>query len=172
MKYSELRDKIKTGDVLAVKGAGFFSSLIRVFTGESYSHVAMFVWDVGGLFVFEFVEGVGYQSMPASEWLRRRSKQRVLCCIAPETIHENAFEVSIAAKSYRNAKAAQRSYGWLSLLKVWVSQITSKRFKVRQLVCSTFVQHCWQAGQVTLNNTADPGTIVAACHTYYSVEDI
>jgi len=171
MNYATLRQQAKTGDILAVKGTGFIGGLIRALTGESYSHVALLVWDDGGLMVYEFVEGTGYQAMPASEWLRRRTGQRVHYGIAPRIVGQYQTLVAQAARRYRNSSVAARWYGWFSLPKVWFSQLIGRRIPVRQKVCSTFVQECWQAGKYAglRNSSADPGSIVSHCDVLHKL---
>ena len=61
-KYSEYRDQIKSGDLLAWSHRGFRSwhdfkvQAVRLFTQSEYSHVGI-AWVVGGrVFVIEAVE--------------------------------------------------------------------------------------------------------------------
>lgn len=169
MTYAELRIRAVTGDVLAVKGTGIAGSIIRAFTGESYSHVALLVQETAGLFAYEFVEGTGYQILPASEWVRRRKKQNLRFCRAPQAVVADPDAVAAAARLYRNSSVISRWYGWLSLAKVLVSQITGLKIPVRQKVCSTFVQECWAATGYTLPTTADPGEIVNACDPVHTI---
>ena len=171
MTYKEIRTVCKTGDVLAVKGDGIAGKVIRALTGESYSHVAMLVWTVSGLMAYEFVEGTGFQIMPASEWVRRRKGQNLRYCVAPEQVTSRSHLVSSAAKSYRNSSVASRWYGWISLVKVFISQKTGMKIHVLQKVCSTFVQECWLAARFELSTTADPGAIVNACDPIYKIEE-
>lgn len=173
MTYAFMRKQVKTGDVLIVRGTGIISRLVRTFTGESYSHVALLVWEKDGLHVFEFVEGVGFQSMPTSEWLRRRRKQKLYLGVAPKVLGDHAGKIKAAAVKYRNGSVMSRMYGYFSLVKVWLSQKIGKKIPVHQRVCSTFVQECWSAGFFSLKRTADPGDIADACsalHALYLLE--
>ncbi|WP_321532283.1 hypothetical protein [uncultured Desulfuromonas sp.] len=169
MTYADLRIRAVTGDVLAVKGTGIAGRIIRALTGESYSHVALLVQETSGLFAYEFVEGTGFQILPASEWVRRRQKQNLRFCRAPERVLNNPNAVAAAARCYRNSSVVSRWYGWLSLVKVWLSQKTGLKIPVRQKVCSTFVQECWAATGYTLPTTADPGEIVNACDPIHTI---
>ena len=138
--------------------------LIRMLTAESYTHVALLAWeDCGGLWVYEFVEGTGYQAMPASQWFERYKGREVFHGTAHEIVHAHPHQVIQAAKAYRDKGFSQR-YGWLSLLKVWASQILNKRIPVRMKVCSTFIQEVWAAaGYDCMPRTADPGDIAMEC---------
>lgn len=169
MKYVDIKAICNSGDVFAVKGKGFAGAFIRALTGESYSHVAMLVFENNGLLVFEFVEGVGFQTMPASEWLRRRKGQRVCYCPAPPHVTSRVCDVVVAAKAYRNSSVISRWYGWLSLLKIWASQKTGFKIPVRQKVCSTFVQECWASSGFKLPTTATPGDIVNHCDPIHKI---
>ena len=167
MTYQELRQVAMTGDVLLVRG----NLLVRMLTAESYSHVALLLWEEqGGLWVYEFVEGKGYQSMPASQWFAARRGQEIYHGEAPETVHAMPWQVVTAARAYRDRRFAKR-YGWLSLAKVWISQLIGCRVPVRMRVCSTFVQECWEAaGYDGLKRTADPGDIAMECDTLHRID--
>lgn len=53
MKYAQIRNRIKSGDLLAWQGHGFESRIVRAFTGSSYSHVGV-AWKIAGrVFVLE-----------------------------------------------------------------------------------------------------------------------
>jgi len=70
-----------------------------------------------------------------------------------------------AALRYRD-----RGYGYLSLLKVWLAQVTRLNAPVRTLVCSTFVQRCWQAAGYRFRRTADPGDYLELCAAVIPIE--
>jgi len=165
MTYAEMREIAETGDVLLVRG----NMLVRIFSAESYSHVALLVWlddGSGGLWVFEFVEGKGFQAMPASQWFAGRSRQRIYYGTAPEVVRFNGSVAKNLALSYRVKRPVRRVYGYLSLLVVWASQVTGLRLPVWLRVCSTFVQECWEAtGYTGLKRTADPGDIAEVCQS-------
>lgn len=64
MKYSEIKSKIKSGDIIALshyKWASWYDfqvQMVRVFTQSEFTHVGL-VWEVAGrLFVIEAVEPV------------------------------------------------------------------------------------------------------------------
>ena len=169
MTYQELRQLAMTGDVLLVRG----SMWVRLLTAESYSHAALLVWDeADGLWVYEFLEGQGYQSMPASQWFEERAGrgQELYYGEAPEIVRAQPWRVTQAARSYRD-RGLRRRYGWLSLLTVWWSQIRGKRLPVWFRVCSTFVQECWEAaGFQEFERTADPGDIAMVCDTLHRID--
>lgn len=161
MTYADLRHLAQTGDVLLVRG----NTLVRVLSASSFSHVAVLVWmPDGGLWVFEFVEGVGYQAMPASQWFAARKGQAVYHCQAPLIVRRNAAEVRKHVLTYRDGRRIKRRYGWLSLVTVWLSQVTGRRIPVWAKVCSTFAQEVWErAGYTGFTRTADPDDFVEHC---------
>ena len=159
MDYTEIRHKATTGDVLGVMGAGFFSKVIKFMTKEDFSHVAMLVWHGTGLWVYEFIEGRGYQCMPASQWFEIRAGQTVFYGKAPLVVRARPADVIKAAGSFRVARVKQR-YGYFSLVKVLISQIFKKKIHVHFMVCSTFIQHVWDACGFEQRFTADPGDIM------------
>lgn len=75
INYTEARAAIKSGELLAWSGTGFFSSLVKLFTDSAITHVGI-SWKIGGrLFVIESIEGKGVRIFPLSRslpfyWLR------------------------------------------------------------------------------------------------------
>jgi len=172
MTLNELTKRAKTGDVLLVKSDSTIGKLIRCLTGESYSHVAVLVWVPGQygfeLLVYEFVEGVGHQTMGLDDWMAQRQDQILSYGVAPEAVHQSATRARAAAEYYRTAPLLKRSYGYLSLPKVLLSQLFKCRIPVRQKVCSTFAQEVWRmAGYDAIGRTADPGDIAQHCDPLY-----
>lgn len=66
MLYSEVRDDIKNGDLLAFRGTALFSRLIKAWTHSRTSHVGIACWMHGRLTVIEAMEGVGVRVYPMS----------------------------------------------------------------------------------------------------------
>ncbi|WP_027714913.1 hypothetical protein [Desulfuromonas sp. TF] len=176
MTYESMRMTARTGDVLLVRGNRF----VRIFSAESVSHVAVLVWMPGpkgefrggGLWVFEFVEGEGYQSMPASQWFERRKGQMIFHGVAPDVVRAAREGVYKAATRYRTEKGIRRWYGWLSLVTVWASQIIRRPIPVWAKVCSTFAQEVWEAaGFREFERTADPGDFMELCQSITRIEE-
>lgn len=68
---TQLRPRIRSGDLLLCAGTGMFSSLIQQATGSVWSHVAL-VWHWPGIdrmVVFESVESVGVRMVPLEKYL-------------------------------------------------------------------------------------------------------
>lgn len=69
MKYEGARLRIRNGDVIAWRGQSCIGRLIRLVTGEPYSHVALALWVHGRLMAVEAVEGRGVVMRPISQRL-------------------------------------------------------------------------------------------------------
>jgi hypothetical protein len=69
VKYDQVRDQIKNGDVFMYKGKGFISSVIRWVTHSPYSHAALAVWWNQRLMVMEAI-GQGVIVNPTSRSIR------------------------------------------------------------------------------------------------------
>ena len=161
MTYEDLKRIAQTGDVLLVDGNG----IVRIFTAESQSHVALLV-RLEELTVFEFVETCGFREVPLSQWLEERKDENIVLGIAPSMDREAVKQFAL---SFRNKKKLGLMYGWVSLIKVWLAQVFNRLIPVRMLVCSTFVQAAWKAGGYHLERTADPGDIARHCRSLHRI---
>ena len=159
MSYEKIREVVKTGDPIGVSGNGFFGKVIKFITSEKFTHVALFVWQENSLWVYEFVEGKGYQCTPASQWFELRSGQEIWVGKAPTTVRENPDLVWQAVNSFRKQRHKQH-YGIISLLIVAIAQLTRKNLPTYFKVCSTFVQFVWESCGHEFTMTADPGNIL------------
>lgn len=159
MTYNELRDSIKTGDVLLLEGRHFFSRIVRVFTGQQASHVALFVWLDDGLWIAEMLTSSGYTLTPASDRIPQISDQMYLG-VAPAVVRDGASAAKSVVMKYRERG---KRYGFYSLLKVWWAQLWQSRPDTEQRVCSTFVQEVWEACGFKFNQLADPGDFFRLC---------
>lgn len=171
MDYLEIRHKATTGDVLGVMGSGFFSKVIKFLTKEDFSHVAMLIWHGTGLWVYEFVEGRGYQCMPASQWMEIRAGQTIFYGKAPLIVRAKPADVIKSAGSFRVGRG-KTHYGYLSLIKVWLSQIFKRKIHTHFMVCSTFIQHVWRDCGFDHSKTADPGDIMSICSAYGELKPV
>ena len=162
MNYADIRHLVRDGDVLLVKRRGFVSGAIRALTGESYNHVAMLVW-LDGLWVAEYREFVGFQLLPASQWLEQ-ADGTVWWGTAPVRGHKRLKGTVLA---YRDDSPP---YGYWTLAKVWWSQIRNKPGEGGD-VCSTWIQRMWEAvGFEGFRRLADPGDVAEVCHSLTPVQ--
>lgn len=59
LKYAEVRERIKTGDLISCEGRGVSSYLIRLWTSSSISHCGIAVWAGDALWMLESMEPHG-----------------------------------------------------------------------------------------------------------------
>ena len=166
--YQDLRPEIKTGDVVLVKGEGLISKLIRAFSGESISHVGMFLVIDEGVFIIEFKEMEGFKFTPASlRLLDLAEGGQLFYGTAPEILRNPKADklMNDSAFSLRQGK-----YGYLTLMKIWWAQMTKSDIPVNKVVCSTYVQRNWKAGGYEMSVTADPGNISEHCQTVQPIK--
>lgn len=69
VSYTALRHDIRSGDLIAFRGNGRWSRLIRHVTGGRHTHVGVAFWMRGRLFLLEAREGVGVQLRACSNVL-------------------------------------------------------------------------------------------------------
>lgn len=111
MKYKDLRDTIKTGDVLAFTHKSWKSwydvkvQLVRFFTQSEYSHVGLAWCANGRVFIMESVTG-GIRIVPMSKYLPCYHLN--MPELTPEQI-ETAF--SVMGEPYSQWQAVQAFFG-------------------------------------------------------------
>lgn len=159
MNYAALRPTIDTGDVLLYEGRGFVSKAIRMLTGNQFSHVAVFVWlDEDDLWLAEMKEFLGYRLRRASEAVEADFDDALLYLgkipLKPTEDDSRAMRGVILSST-------AEKYGYLSLMKIWWSQVRNKKFKTRRLVCSTFAAKVWGSVGVMFPKTPDPGDFLS-----------
>lgn len=170
MEYYKFRATAKTGGVLGVKGHGAIGLFIRVLTGESIQHVAVVFWNLEGkiprLKVAEFVEGVGFQIMYASDWFRDRQKQNhiVFYGIPPkEVITKESLVTSMIYKLRDSDKALEKNYNYWELPLVWFANMFNISTSKLGGICSSFVgkiyKRCGVVGFFRI-----PGDILIMCN--------
>lgn len=167
MRLELVKAHAETGDLILVKGEGFFSDVIRMFTGESFSHVALLARFNDDVKIVEFV-GSGFAVNDCDEKYFKDDASYYFCK-APHIIHKNIQEVMGIIQAYVSDKDRQ-SYGYETLPLVWMSQLMDSSFVSDRKVCSTFVQRCWEEAGFKFPNTPDPGDFVEYCEVIFPIE--
>lgn len=168
MLYSGIREIAKTGDLLLVNGDTFVSKLIRYFTEESFSHVAMLFWLDKNLFVAEMIEGVGFRISPASQWVNLVGGE-IYYGESPSEVNCDELIIDKKILSYR-ADLKKQEYGYLSLILIYISQYTGLKVNSAKKVCSTFVQDIWESCGVKFDRMSDPGDFEDFCTKIIKLE--
>jgi len=166
MEYNDARSLIKTGDPALVEGKKPFSWAIRVNLGQQFSHIALFFWRNGGLWVAEMLEGVGYKQTPASQWILMQSGP-VFWGKAPSVVSDNQEKIVAWIDNYR-ANPSNLEYGGIpTLIKVLMGHWFGIAETAKKQVCSTFVQEAWlEAGGYKCSETLlSPGDFVNYCQS-------
>jgi hypothetical protein len=155
--YKEIRGRIKTGDVFLLADSSLAGLIIRLFTAESYNHIALTYWIADNLWVAEMRGAHGYQTMPASQWARLN--RGFTWGVAPTEVHANEAELKDFVARYR---ALDPPYSYWALPVIWLGQVLGVRWGMRANVCSTFVQRAWaRAGYRITDKVPDPGDFKA-----------
>lgn len=151
MRYEEIRDQIRTGDILACHGVATISKIIEATTchhdPEAWSHVGLFVWVGQGLFLAQEYEGEGFGIYPASQLIAKFQAAGSSCSVgrAPKLVVDNSSAIFALIETYRTTPHL-RPYGYGSLLRILVDKELHRDedpAKV-QAVCSIFDQQAWE----------------------------
>jgi hypothetical protein len=101
-QFDHKRSDIHSGDIIAFSGLGIIGKLIRMFTGETYSHVGI-AWVVGSrIFIVEALDGRGVVMRPLSE-------------VTPFYHLQNKIEFTDAVESYMLTKIGMK-YGYFDVI--------------------------------------------------------
>ena len=70
--YDDIRNQIKSGDILLCSGNAIFSKLIQRATNSIWSHVGFVIWleSINRLMVLESVETIGVRTVPLSSYAK------------------------------------------------------------------------------------------------------
>lgn len=139
MKYSEVRDQIKTGDVLSICGTNFFSLITRIaqhlggmgkFTGVTHSGVA---WWIGGRLYCVEMDGKHNVLRPVSQHVAMG------CRIF---VHKAPVNPDLLEATFDQATENPIDYSVWDLARIGIRLIFKKQIKDKNVgdrVCSTFV---------------------------------
>lgn len=150
VKYSDVRQTIKTGDLLFWTGNCFECRIVRVFTGSTYSHVGI-AWVVGDrIFVLEATPPV-VRIYPLS------NKVPFFLVKAPEELSAKAltFALEHVGKPYSRWEAIKAYLGLLlDKNKTWE--------------CVEYTQETWRVDGYSMNVRAVPELLYQWCMKYFN----
>ena len=157
MYYEELRQQAQDGDFILCKRRALAAIGIRVFTAESFNHLAGLVWLGDGLWVSEMLGKGGHTLTPASTWARRRlaAGEELLWGQAPDVVRGNPA----VRQAVELAREEQYPYGHPSLVSVWLSQVFNVPLRgAAGVVCSTYWAQVFEdCGYDGFDRLPDPG---------------
>jgi hypothetical protein len=156
--YSQIRESVKTG--------GFWGWVVRWFTAESYSHIALVHWEDDGLWVSEMRGRPGHQAMPASTWVKLNGP--FTWGMSPVIVRGDERIVKFVSK-YR---FEDPGYSYWALPLVWIAQWTGAPMGKVGNICSTYVQKAWEVCGYGFTKTPDPGDFRYHCSQLHYVRGL
>lgn len=163
MNNQTLENSLRTGQILLTRNTrGPLGKFIRVATGESFAHAAIVERKGNQAFVHEMSAGKGgHRKVPFAEWLNEYGRYGVTLGTPKGLENADQGKISDILNDFQG-----ESYGWLGLLRVWLSQVFHGRFGMRPkwIVCSTFAQVMLERGLgVETKGLLDPGDLAKFC---------
>jgi hypothetical protein len=173
MTYVMARPKIKTGDLIAVRGkSGVFAQLVRLITNSAYTHTGIAIWlkdqnGEKGLYVAE-EDGVKNVYTPLSQYAEDEFDVFRMPVMA-----KNARIQSLFQDTVHEIQAAMRDriqYSWLQILRIGVYKLVRITLpgSRRGMVCSGFSAAIYRElgwNPVDLANPPAPSDLTAALGT-------
>jgi len=146
LRYDEVRDQIRNGDVFMYKGKAIFSSIIRWVTRSPYSHAGMAAWWNERLMVME-AKGNGVVASPFSRSIGHyKGGVEWLTCVK-EISDEDRLRMVVFAQ-----EELGKSYGrWKAILlgiKILLERDLDRRDRLRaenKLFCSEYVARIYNS---------------------------
>lgn len=153
-RYEELRDELRSGDLVFCSGSYLFSGLIQRFTRSVWSHIGVVYRDdhLQRLFILESETGIGVRLVPISKYLRdyhgRRRPYRgqiVVGRVEPAPVDEQArraisFGMDLLTKPYDNYEILR--------IAARIAFRVGRRVQDRKFICSELVDECYRAAGV------------------------
>lgn len=151
VRYPEVRDQIRNGDVLLFRGSFLHSRVIQRWTRSVYSHVGLALWistdGVRRLTVIEAREGSGVRLFPLSEYLARGDHVDWFAITEDSINREKVVGWAMArlGRDYASAWQLLRSFGFISKrLANWLGIPT--KVDQERWFCSWFAAHALRDG--------------------------
>jgi hypothetical protein len=146
LRYEEIRDQIKNGDVLMYKGRGLISSIIQWATRSSYSHAGIAAWWNERLMVLE-AKGRGVVASPFSRNVKEyRGSVEWFSCVR-EISEEGRLSMVIFAQ-----EELGKRYGRLKTIYLGLKSLFERNMEKRdrlkkesKLFCSEYVAQIYNS---------------------------
>jgi len=146
LRYEEIRDQIKNGDVLMYKGRGLISSIIRWATRSPYSHAGIAAWWNERLMVLE-AKGRGVVATSFSRNIKEyRGDVEWFSCIK-EISEEGHLNMVTFAQEELGKRHGRLKAIWLGL-KTLFERDMEKRDRLKKeskLFCSEYVAQIYNS---------------------------
>ena len=153
-RYEDVRQDLRSGDLVFCSGSYLFSGMIQRFTRSVWSHVGIVHRDdqLGRLFILESETGIGVRLVPISKYLRdyhgRRRPYRGQIVIgrvepAPDEVQARqavSFGMDLLTKPYDNFEILR--------IAARIAFRVGRRTQDRKFICSELVDECYRAAGV------------------------
>ncbi len=156
-----------TGDLITTRS----SMIIRLVTGESFSHSAIILKEFNETYVVETHEDINDTAVTKlSTWVNKYDE--IWLGIPPAIVTENRLIVEAGIYEYLDQDKRELKYGYWTLpLVFWNQIVPSKKFNHRLNVCSTLVGELWRlTGWDNDGKLMDPGDAFVECIASYKLE--
>ncbi|HRD85361.1 MAG TPA: YiiX/YebB-like N1pC/P60 family cysteine hydrolase [Rubrivivax sp.] len=154
--YEQVRDLLRTGDLVFCSGSYLFSSLIQRFTRSVWSHVGIVYRDdaLGRVFVLESEAGIGVRLVPVSKYLRdyhgrrRPYKGQIVVARMDPVVDEGrlrqciSFGMDELTRPYDNGEILR--IAWRILFR------RTRPARDRKYICSELVHECYRRAGLRL----------------------
>ena len=142
VRYSEIKDSLKTGDILSVSYDNINGFLVRLFSGSSYIHTGLVLRNENGVYVLEsgfYKNKRGIMLSPLNRWIGKNSKIRISysSLIGPGLDSKRLLDV------YEKTKECDINMFVVS----WMQTLIKTKYKEqnkKSYFCSEYVCYCLQ----------------------------
>jgi len=155
--YRELRDQIKSGDILLCSGSSVFSTLIQKATGSVWSHVAFILRldAINRLMVLESVESIGVRVVPLSSYVsdynatRKGYPGRLMIARHPDVKEENIVKLSTLAVDLLGFPYGKdeiiRIAARIGMHSVGLPNLKAGAEPQHEFICSEYAHNCFKS---------------------------
>jgi hypothetical protein len=171
--YDDIRQSVRSGDVLLASGEYMFSKLIQRATNSCWSHVAfiMRLDIIDRVMVLESIEGKGVRTVPLSEYVKNfegtgEGYKGRLAIARHADFESRATEQSLKAMAQFAVDRFARPYDEEEIARITARIVGSalgfKKGEIKrneEYICSEYVYECYS--QLGLNITYDERGFVA-----------
>ena len=155
--YSDVRDKLKTGDLFFSSGSYLFSGFIQQLTKSTWSHVAIIYKDeeLGRVLVLEAEPFIGIRLVPLSKYLKnykdddRPYKGQIVLSRLNIPIEKHDLNNGISF----GLDELSRPYDNFEIIRIMIRILfrISKRSKNRSYICSELVKDVLDKANVNID---------------------
>lgn len=156
-RYHQLRQEIKSGDILLCSGNAPFSNMIKSATHSIWSHVAFILRldAIDRIMVLESVESIGVRVIPLSNYIwdyngtRKGYPGRLMLARHRDVLPNNIVNLSKTATDLLgypyHTEEIVRIAAKISMNLVGINHLTPDAPPTREFICSEYAYICFQS---------------------------